>query len=191
MRIIRKVHLRILGLCFLISVCAVGVGAFLATPDTSNVEKEYDRITLGGGESFQGRIVCSDSITLVAGGNVQKSSRFEVISVKTQGNNGIATAIGSNSVYLNWASSPDGVVQTYTVYRSNSKDGTYEVVAVLGGTVLEYTDTGLNPATTYFYKVVALGVDSSSWTVLGPIGVKTKQVSMTPLAADGNWREYR
>lgn len=191
MTTITGTYLRILGVSLFVSAFAVGVGAYRTSSEASDLELEYGRITLGGGESFQGRIICSDSITLVAGGNVQKSSRFEVISVKTLGNNGIATAIGSSSVYLNWAPSPQGTVEKYTVYRSSSDDGPYEVVAVLDPSTLEYTDSDLSPATTYYYKVVAQGSDASFWIVLGPIGVKTRAVSMTPLAADGSWKDYR
>jgi len=187
----KGVYLKWLGCCFLVVLSATAVCGYLETPSEMDVELEYDRITLGGGESFQGRLICSDSITLTAGGNIQKSARFEVQSVKPQGNNGVATAIGSDSVYLGWTASAEGTVVSYTILRSTSLNGTYEVVVVLDDSVWEYTDDGLDESTTYFYKVIAEGSDSSSWTVFGPIGVTTPENTQPSSAADGNWEKYR
>jgi chitodextrinase len=59
-----------------------------------------------------------------------------------------ATALDPNRVALSWSASTDNVgVTGYRVYRNSS------LVATVTGT--GYTDTGLAPATTYAYQVVA------------------------------------
>ena len=60
-----------------------------------------------------------------------------------------AAALDTSRVSLSWAASTDNVgVTGYRVYRTSS------LVTTLTGT--SYTDTGLSPATTYAYQVVAI-----------------------------------
>jgi len=63
-----------------------------------------------------------------------------------------AVAASSTEINLTW----DEVASAdqYKVYRSTSVDGTYTLIATQG--VVDYSDTGLDPATEYFYKVTAL-----------------------------------
>jgi uncharacterized repeat protein (TIGR02543 family) len=63
-----------------------------------------------------------------------------------------AAALSSSSIQVSWngASGATG----YRVYRSNSPSGSYSMVEA-GTSSAYYTDTGLSPNTTYYYKVSA------------------------------------
>jgi hypothetical protein len=63
-----------------------------------------------------------------------------------------ATAVSSSSIRIDWVALSEPV--TYTVYRSASADGVYQVVSKdISDT--SYTDTGLSAQTWYYYKVSA------------------------------------
>jgi fibronectin type 3 domain-containing protein len=68
-----------------------------------------------------------------------------------------ASAQSSSSIYITW-NSVSGAIY-YKVYRAASSSGTYSVVSSNNYDTY-YTDSGLNPNTTYYYKVSAL---NSSW----------------------------
>ena len=63
-----------------------------------------------------------------------------------------ATTQSSTQVRLTWSRSPTAA--TYVVKRSEEEDGDYQTIA-RNITTVSYTDTGLNPSTTYFYRVCA------------------------------------
>jgi hypothetical protein len=67
-----------------------------------------------------------------------------------------ATATSSSSIDLSW-NSVSGAAD-YRLYDSVSLTGTYSPFALTGG-LATYTDSGLSPGVTYYYKVAAL--DSS------------------------------
>jgi len=75
-----------------------------------------------------------------------------------------AAATGTSQIYLSW--SPLASASSYTITRSTASGGTYSTIATTSSTY--YTDTGLSPGTTYYYKVEAInsyGITSSSSTV--------------------------
>lgn len=75
-----------------------------------------------------------------------------------------AAATGTSQIYLSW--SPLASASSYTITRSTTSGGTYSTIATTSSTY--YTDTGLSPGTTYYYKVEAInsyGITSSSSTV--------------------------
>ncbi|MDL2280639.1 fibronectin type III domain-containing protein [Selenomonadales bacterium OttesenSCG-928-I06] len=66
--------------------------------------------------------------------------------------NVVARALSQTSIIVSW--SPVNNADLYYVYRSDSENGTYSLVGITPTT--NYTDTGLNPGTTYYYKVASL-----------------------------------
>jgi uncharacterized repeat protein (TIGR02543 family) len=68
------------------------------------------------------------------------------------------TATSSTSITISWTAVTGAV--SYKVYRSAIKEGTYE--AVDNPVDTSSIDTGLQPNTTYWYKVTALNADGES-----------------------------
>lgn len=83
-----------------------------------------------------------------------------------------ATALNSFSIKVSWA---DESVSGYNVYRSDTEDGTYTIIAS-NHPSLNYTDRTAAPGTTYYYKVSAV-------TSGGRTGEKSAPTSATTYAA--------
>ena len=70
------------------------------------------------------------------------------------------TAKSGGKMLITWDRVKDA--EGYIVYRGNSPDGTYSRVLVQNGNdTLRFTDTGLTPKKTYYYKVKAYKKDGS------------------------------
>lgn len=66
-----------------------------------------------------------------------------------------ATSNSYNSIKLTWNKTVNGA-NGYAVYRSTSKDGKYTLrKTITSKNTIEFTDTGLDTNTTYYYKVRA------------------------------------
>ena len=64
-----------------------------------------------------------------------------------------ATSNSYNSIKLTWNKTVNGA-NGYAVYRSTSKDGKYTLrKTITSKNTIEFTDTGLDTNTTYYYKV--------------------------------------
>ena len=69
----------------------------------------------------------------------------------------MASAVSSSRIDLSWSDSNTGE-DGFEVWRSTSATGTYSIAGtVAAGTNLTFANTGLNPQTTYYYKVRAVG----------------------------------
>jgi hypothetical protein len=85
-------------------------------------------------------------------------------------------ATGSTRVQLSWNASTDDVgVAGYDVFR----DG--QLVGTVGGGVLAFTDTGLEPDHTYAYGVEAFDDAGRRSSRAGPVSVTTQQASSDPV----------
>lgn len=114
-----------------------------------------------------------------AAGNVSTSSAPIIITtaagtstdttVPSTPGNLAATAVSSNQVNLNWASSTDNIgVTGYNVYRNN--------LWVASTASTSYSNIGLTPSTTYSFYVRA-------YDAAGNLSATSSQVSVTTLAA--------
>ncbi len=66
----------------------------------------------------------------------------------------VATAVSSTEVQLTWAD-PPGNEDSYTVERSAGGSSGFQPIATVAGYSTSYRDTGLVPATTYYYRAFA------------------------------------
>lgn len=66
--------------------------------------------------------------------------------------NVIATPVSQTQINTTWNPVPNAMA--YAVYRSTTPDGTYQYVGTASGPA--YSDTGLTPGTTYYYRVAAI-----------------------------------
>ena len=73
----------------------------------------------------------------------------------------VAIATSSSSITLNWTSNGSDVLG-YKIERSASSEDGYEQVSEVAPGVTSYEDEGLNPATTYFYRVRAFNATGDS-----------------------------
>jgi len=64
------------------------------------------------------------------------------------------TTVSSSQLDVSWAANAELDLDHYNVYRSTTSGGLYELVA--SPTTNSYSDTGLTPSTTYYYKVTAV-----------------------------------
>jgi hypothetical protein len=75
-----------------------------------------------------------------------------------------ATVASSTSIQLTWSdisNNEDG----FSIERSLSSSSGFSQIATVGGNTTSYTSTGLNPATTYYYRVRAFnGVGNSAYS---------------------------
>ena len=82
-----------------------------------------------------------------------------------------ATAVNSTQVNLGWSASTDNVgVTGYTVYRNGS------ILAIVGKTVLTYSDTTAQPSSTYQYSVNAFDAAGNYSAASAPVTVTTPGV---------------
>jgi poly(3-hydroxybutyrate) depolymerase/chitodextrinase len=72
-----------------------------------------------------------------------------------------------NTINLKWNDNSNNETG-FEIYRSlTTASGTYVVVNVTGANATSWSDTGLNPATNYFYKIRAINATNAS-TLVGP-----------------------
>ncbi|KLU64324.1 N-acetylmuramoyl-L-alanine amidase LytC precursor [Desulfosporosinus acididurans] len=100
-----------------------------------------------------------------------------------------ATTVNSNQIYLSWNPVVDATA--YYVYRATSPDGYYTIIA--SPTSTNYTDSGISPSVSYYYKVTAAnsaGTSSDSAIVYATSnnsnGAPAAPTNLTATAANGN-----
>ena len=83
-------------------------------------------------------------------------SKEKIVEPKPNKVSGIKATLNSyNSIKLTWNKAVNGA-NGYAVYRSTSKDGKYTLrKTITSKNTIEFTDTGLDTNTTYYYKVRA------------------------------------
>jgi fibronectin type 3 domain-containing protein len=118
----------------------IGESTTLSYTDTVSPGTYYYKVTAidaGGNES--NKSTADDAVT---NGNLTLSAPTGVA----------ASALSSTSIAISW-NSVSGAAK-YKIYRSSSSDGAY--LEAGESTTLSYTDTGLTPATFYYYRVTAI-----------------------------------
>ena len=72
-----------------------------------------------------------------------------------------ATAASSSQINLAWAD--NSTIETgFKIERATSSAGTYTQIATVGASVKTYSNTGLSPATTYYFRVRAYNASGNS-----------------------------
>ena len=100
---------------------------------------------------------------------------------------GMTTSVGSGQVTLNWTAQGHAV-SSYKIYRGTSSNGE-GATPIATVTTATYTNTGLSPGTTYYYKITAVDTGGESATSSevsavpapsAPAAPSTTSVSATP-----------
>lgn len=139
-------------------------GIFKDLPEFAlvNVGTNVFRITYNGGDGNDVVLLDNRAIT-------------NTVPVAIQNLTG--TAFSSSQINVRWDASPaSDYILGYTLKRSNTSDGTYDVIASDLKTN-EYADKGLTAETTYFYKVSATNFMGNS-VESQPVMAKTQPVAV-------------
>ena len=91
-----------------------------------------------------------------------------------------AASATANSAVLTWNKALGAI--SYTLYRSTSEDGSYS--PIYNGNATSFTDSGIDPAVTYYYKVSNSGLSAESpmSDLVSILLDKTKPVTTLALA---------
>lgn len=176
---------KLLLICFIFLLCATA-----PAQEEKESNLEYSRVTLGGSYCVSEEVTLSDSVTLHQDSKIQKGDKYEIGPLKQFGNNGIATAIGANSAYLQWISTSDLSITSYLVQRRSSPEEPWETICVLDSTSTSYVDSPLEPSTSYYYQVVAVDSKGETTVILGPALVVTPEEPPTFHGIGTIWNQY-
>lgn len=107
----------------------------------------------------------------------------------------VGYAKSQTSIYLTWSQNPSPTYNEtgFEVYRSTSAEGSFELVAINDADINKYTDSGLTPSTTYFYKIRPVNENGAA-AVSDVLELKTEvdeELPSTPynLQVDGTTNE--
>ena len=89
--------------------------------------------------------------------------------------NGWANPVSESVLHVSWRASKKPNVTQYTIRRAASESGPYVTVGTVEGSILEYTDTGLTPSTTYFYQVIQTDSGFNSNQLTNPFSGTTDE----------------
>jgi predicted esterase len=116
------------------------------------------------------------------------SEPFEVISANGTNNpdnisNFTALTESNSAIRLDWNDNPNPVNNetSFEIYRSEKEGGPYTLIATTGADILTYSNTGLNPNTSYYYKVRAINNYGASG-VTNEVTAKTATDNKVPTA---------
>lgn len=108
-----------------------------------------------------------------ADGNVARSGYAATRTPRIEAPTGLEARPAQTEVTLNWPTIADAT--QYQLTRSTAANGTYTVIGTVNAPTTTYTDTGLTPATTYYYRLSAV--------VNGTVGDPSDPVAVTTVAA--------
>ena len=91
-----------------------------------------------------------------------------------------ATAGGFNSVEIKWTPLPTSAA--YQVYRADSEDGVYELIATVDDA--HYVDTDTEVGATYYYHVVSLNAEGKPSKPSNTVSATTYQLTTTVTASN-------
>jgi parallel beta-helix repeat protein len=109
---------------------------------------------LTNGERYYYRISATNATNESRISEVRDGMPIDLIPPNIPQNLTVERGVSEDSLVLTWDLGSDPDIIGYNIYRSTSYDGVYEPVAKVG-IVSQFTDTGLDIFTTYFYKITA------------------------------------
>ncbi len=126
----------------------------------------------------------TDNSVFVVGGTTAKLSQSGIVTPVAAPSSLIATAAGTTTINLSWTDNATNETNI-VVQRSLLSGGSFVTIATLSANTSSYSNSGLNSATTYYFRVQATNlVASSSWSNIATATTATPP--LTPPAAPGN-----
>jgi fibronectin type 3 domain-containing protein len=124
-------------------------GPYGAAIATGLATSDYTDTTVSTGSMYYYVVTATDS-TPAESGNSNEAS----VLVRIQPPTGLVRSQGDGVINLDWADNTSGILDFYTVYRSETQGGSYTQVATSLATS-SYSDTTVTNGTTYYYVVTA------------------------------------
>jgi subtilisin family serine protease len=124
-----------------------GLAGLIWADDDSLTHTEVKNRILNGREvktSLEGK--------MATGGRINAHNSLQ--NVLPSPSNLSATAVSSSQIDLSWSDNSYGETD-FTIERKQGADGTYAVIATVGGDTTSHSDTGLSTSTTYYYRIKA------------------------------------
>ncbi len=94
-----------------------------------------------------------------------------------------ATALSSRRIKLNWQDNSNNETG-FEIYRSNSSTGDYAIVKTVTANNVTFTDSLLEPSTTYYYRIKSVGQHGAS-AYTATVSAATQALPAQPTAATG------
>ncbi|WP_316557194.1 fibronectin type III domain-containing protein [Methanimicrococcus hongohii] len=123
------------------------MGSYVEIADVSGTETEYINSGLDEGTTYYYKIAAYIGQETGDFSNIVSATTMDPVGIPIL----TATAVDTSSIYLEWTQVDN--VYDYDLYRSLTEDGGYTKIDTVD--IEEYTDTGLDHSTTYYYKVAA------------------------------------
>jgi chitodextrinase len=147
--------------------CINGTGAWQTLPQldyTAGADGDTLTFSVIQKNAVSGNSFVTDNLSLTA----------QTVSTIDPPANLNATGVSDTEIHLNWDPSQTAGVTGYHVFRNSGS----QPIATVDAPTTDYTDTGLNPGTTYRYTVTAFDTDGES----GP----SNQASATTTGVGGS-----
>lgn len=100
---------------------------------------------------------------------------------------------GGGAVMVNWELSPDdydgGLVEAYTVYRSESIDGPFTEVGDVTAGAREFMDGSTDDGRSYYYVLVAIADPASDRSLALSLGNRSEVTG--PVSSSAQWFDFR
>ncbi|WP_177191850.1 fibronectin type III domain-containing protein [Parafilimonas terrae] len=121
----------------------------------------------GGGEVMQVYWTCSalygdNNRHLITDNYFTDNNSSSAGSVPAMPTNITATALDYTRIQVSWADNSNNETG-FEIYRATNQSGPYQIVKTTGANATSYTDSALDAATTYYYKVNAVNNAGSSF----------------------------
>jgi fibronectin type 3 domain-containing protein len=137
---------------------------------TNVLTSDFIDTTVDTGTTYYYVVTATDTVAFETANSSERS-----ILVRIQPPTGLTRVQGNGVINLDWNDDTSGILDFYTVYRSETSGGPYTEIATDLSTSA-YSDTTAVNGTTYFYVVTATD------TVVPQESVNSAQVSGTPFA---------
>jgi hypothetical protein len=126
----------------------------------------------------------TDNSVFVVGGTTAKLTQSGIVPPVAAPSGLIATAAGTATINLSWTDNATNETNI-VVQRSLLAGGSFVTIATLSANTISYSNSGLNSATTYYYRIQATNsTTSSSWS--NTAGATTATPPITLPAAPSN-----
>ena len=157
--------------------------------NTGNTGTTYSNVGLAASTSYTYRVSAINSVGTSAPSGTASTTTNVALTVSQPPTNLSATAVSSSQINLSWNAPSNNGGSPITGYKINRSDdgGTSWIILVQNtqNTGTTYSDTGLSPSTTHFYRVFAINSVGTSLSSNTAIATTITQIHTITRAQSG------